>query len=165
MTKQTQPTNLPSVVHRGLARICGQWQGVTRTWFEPGQLADESSQRGVIRSVLGGYFVVHEYEGTLQGQPMRGIAIFGFDVATGKCQAAWIDNVHMGTAIMYSEAEPSERAFVALGSYDDPNGGPPWGWRTEIDLIDDDHITITAFNIPPGGEAYKAVETQYRRVS
>ncbi len=165
MTEQTQPSNLPSTVHQGLARLCGQWQGVTRTWFEPGQLADESPQRGMIRSVLGGHFVVHEYEGTLQGQSMRGIATFGFDVATGKCQAAWIDNAHMGTAIMFSEGEPSESSFVVLGGYDDPNGGPPWGWRTEIDLTDDDHITITAWNIPPGGEAYKAVETQYGRVS
>ncbi|MCB0201744.1 MAG: DUF1579 domain-containing protein [Caldilineae bacterium] len=164
MSQQTNDISNLSIVHSGLARICGQWQGVTRTWFEPGQLADESPQRGAIRPVLGGYFVVHEYEGTLQGQPMRGIAIYGFDIATGKCQAAWIDNVHMGTAIMCSQAEPDERAFVVLGGYDDPNGGPPWGWRTEIDLTDDDHITITAYNIPPGGEAYKAVETRYERV-
>lgn len=164
MTERTNDIDSLSVVHRGLARICGQWQGVTRTWFEPGQLADESPQQGTIRAVLGGYFVIHEYEGTLQRQPMRGMATFGFDVATGKCQAAWIDNVHMGTAIMCSEGEPSETSFVVQGRYDDPGGGPPWGWRTEINLIDDDHITITAWNIPPGGEAYRAVETSYERV-
>ena len=40
MSQQTNDISNLSIVHSGLARICGQWQGVTRTWFEPGQLAD-----------------------------------------------------------------------------------------------------------------------------
>ena len=34
-----------------LAGLVGEWEGTVRTWFEPGQLADESPIRARIRSL------------------------------------------------------------------------------------------------------------------
>jgi hypothetical protein len=51
-----------------------------------------------------------------------------------------------------------------LGSYPAPDGGPDWGWRTEVELLDPDRLTIAAYNIhPEGGEAL-AVKTVLERV-
>jgi hypothetical protein len=152
----------PGGAHHTLARMMGSWEGITKTWFEADRLADESSTRGRIRSVLDGRFVVYEYEGSLKARPLVGMAILGHHIDAGRFTMAWIDSFHMGTATMHAEGDAQERGFTVLGSYEVP-GGPPWGWRTEFVQPDDDHLIITAYNISPRGEEIRAVETAYRR--
>lgn len=148
--------------HAQLLRLVGDWSGMTKTWFEPDKLADESPMTGKIRAILDGRFVMHEYSGELQGKKFDGVAIYGFDLATNKWQTAWVDSFHMSTGILFSEGDTSDK-FNATGSYFAGEGEPRWGWRTEIGIVDDDNLVITAFNIMPTGEEAKATETQYTR--
>lgn len=151
--------------HHLLQQFVGTWSGTVRTWFDPGKLADESSVTGTITLALGGPFVRHVYEGTIQGRPRHGEELLAFEAISHTFQVAWIDDFHTQKAMLYSEGKATEHGFSVLGSYEVGPDHPPWGWRTTYELDDAGQLVITAYNITPEGEEAIGIETRYERVS
>ncbi len=149
-------------MHHFLKSLEGNYKGVTKVWFEAGVVGDESPSTGTLHSVLGGRFLLHQYQGSMQGKPIEGIAIYGCSLGDGKLQTAWVDSFHNGTAIMFSENSSIKSPYSVLGHYGQE---PSWGWRTEIIRDDQGNLIITMFNIPPGGSEEKAVETVYEKTA
>jgi len=156
--------SLESGIHHKLGLLEGTWEGTTKTWFEPDKLEDESPMQGTIKAILDGRFILHEYKSSFKGAPTSGIAIIGYSFATDSFQIAWVDSFHMGTGILFSEANSSDKLVSVLGSYGGAGMPEPWGWRTEIETPSADSLIITAYNISPEGESVKATETIYTRI-
>ncbi len=66
---------------------------------------------------------------------------------------------------MFSEGKRGDKDFSMLRSYAyvTPEAEQYWGWRTNIEIVSDDEIVITAYNISPEGEEVKATETVYKK--
>ncbi len=163
MGKKEFEASIANGGHRRLAAMIGEWEGTFRLWFQPEHPVCESPQRGTIRGILDGRFLLHEYRTRFDDEPIEGVAIYGLHLDENAFESAWVESFGTGTSIMFS-AGPASAHFNVLGSYPDGQGGPRWDWRTEIEQPDPDQLIITMTNISPQGEAAKAVEVRYRRV-
>ncbi len=153
-----------STPHQLLAQLVGGWAGRTSTWLEPEGTPIESQTQGSIQLVLDGRFALYLYQSAMDGESQQGIFTFGYNTTLDRYEASWVDSFHNNTAIMFCAGDAKEKGFSVLGSYPASDGGPDWGWRTEVELVDKDHLIITAYNIGPEGSETKAVESTLTRV-
>jgi len=150
--------------HHFLAQLVGGWAGTTQTWLDPDSAPSESKTQGSIQLILGGRFVLYLYQSAVDGEPAHGMFTFGYDTTLDQYEASWVDTYHNNTAIMFCTGQPKGNGFSVLGSYPAVDGGPDWGWRTEVQLLDHDHLDITAFNVHPEGGEAPAIKTQLTRI-
>jgi len=150
--------------HHFFAQLVGGWIGTTKLWLEPDVLTDESPVQGSIQLVLGGRFALYLYQGSVEGEAQLGMFTFGYNTLLDRYEGSWVDSFHNNTAIMFCRGSAIEHGFQVTGNYPDPTGGPDWSWRTEVELIDNDHLLITAYNIHAEGDEAQATETRLTRV-
>jgi len=150
--------------HHLLAQLAGGWTGTSKLWIEPDSLTEESPFIGNLQLILDGRFALFLYQWSVEGEPQHGLFMFGYNTTLDRYEASWVDSWHNNTAIMFCVGNPIENGFSVLGSYPDPTGGPDWSWRTTVQLLDDDHLLISAYNIHPEGSEAKATETRLTRV-
>jgi len=151
----------PGPEHAELRKAAGTWSCACKSWEAPGAEPRESTGRSVQKMVLGDRFLMQEYEGDMMGAPFQGIGFTGFDNATRKYEAVWMDS--MGTGIMRMTGTETEKgkAWVYHGSFFGP-GGAEYRVRHLMRKVSDDEFVLEIWCDMGQGDM-KCMEMTYTR--
>jgi len=132
MMERCAAAGTPGDPHRALQAFAGEWD-VACEFFMGGPGSDAMTSKGLsrIRPVLGGRFLVEEFETTLMmpdpadpskmaATPYQGLGYLGYDNLRKVYVGTWMDS--MGTGILkYTGAcDPAGKRFAMYGEMDEP---------------------------------------------
>lgn len=151
--------------HNLLAGFAGAWRGPGSVWFDPAAPAQQEAVDAEAEIILGGRFLRITYRSVAAAEPKAGQLLIGYHVGDSQLEATWIDSFHNNSAMMHCIGQPTDDgALVVEGSYPDGQGGPRWGWRTQL-LVEGDTLCLDAENIHPDGTTFRALSWRLARVS
>ncbi|HMS40836.1 MAG TPA: DUF1579 family protein [Pyrinomonadaceae bacterium] len=151
-------------VPKSLNKLLGKWRGVNRlhtTWIKENPLR-ESDSEALISFSAQGKFLKIEYDWFFEEKKQEGLILLGDE--TDLIKAYWIDSWHLGDKFMVSEGISGENGAISMKGFYTVPDNPDWGWRTDIETVDEKSFKITMFNVTPEGEESLAVEAEYERI-
>ena len=153
----------PGSNHAFLAKMEGHWDATAKMWMGPGE-PEVSTGVSENRMILGGRFLLQDFEGMVMGRPFKGMGLTGFDNVSGKFASVWVDSMGTGMMTGSGSLDASGKVLRSVDRYNDPTVKGPKETRDVLTLVDDDTIVMEMFEKGPDGKEVKTMEITYRRV-
>lgn len=154
----------PQKEHEWLQQFVGKWETESKASMGPDQPPVEC--KGSIECrMLGGFWVVSEYQGDMGGTPMTGLQTIGYDPAEKKYVGTWVDSVmnHMWRYEGFVEEGGKKLVLEASG----PNlmaGGKETKFRDAFEFKSADEMIVTSSMLGEDGKWITFMTGTARRV-
>ena len=152
----------PGPQHQALASRAGSWKVEGKMWMAPGADAMPMMGTASTRSLLGGRYIVEEFQSEFMGQPFEGRLMQGYDNVSDKYWSVWVDNTSTGSHVAHG-TEISPGHVELIGTADDlltPAGRPT---RMTITDNGDGSYTMKMFDSRQGTDEFQVMELHYTR--
>lgn len=148
-----------------LTDLIGNWSGINRLhlpWLPENPIQESPSDASVAFTAQGKFLKI-EYDWIYEDKTQDGMILLGEEKNADLIKIFWVDSWHMGDKLLISEGVLTEQNVVSCKGFYAVPDHPDWGWRTEIESMNNNSFKITMFNITPEGEESLAVELNYQR--
>jgi len=170
MMRQWEAIATPGEKHRLLDPLVGTFEATMKMWMGgPGSPPSESKGKMTSRWVLGGRFVLQDFEGSLPmpGNPMpfTGTGLMGYDNFRNMYLGTWADSMGTAILVMKGGAGRDGKTFDLYGEMDEPGlkvVGRMARFVTRV--IDRDHHVFEIYDLHAGPDQ-KVMEIGYTRRS
>jgi Protein of unknown function (DUF1579) len=146
--------------HALLAKQVGTWDAVVEM-MPVG--APPSTATGVERNrMVGGLWLVTDFESRMVGQPFHGHGTSGYDPARRRYVSCWVDT--FGTSLYLGESTYDAATRTLTGVMEGPDdAGQPMKMKTVTEYKDDDTRVVTMYMAGPDGKEVPSMRATYRR--
>jgi len=129
----------PGPMHDLMTKGVGEWVAKSTFWMTPDGEPMVTEGTATSEMILGGRYLKTIHRGTTMGMPFEGMFLQGFDNATEKFTAVWIDNLGTGTSVSTGIYEAERNSIFFTGSMIDPASGKEINYKQIFKIIDDNH--------------------------
>ena len=169
MSTQTQePVEMgtkPVQEHQWLQKLVGEWRVETKMMMGPDQPRHKSESTESVKSV-GGLWIVGEGTATMpDGTPMTDYLVLGYDVSYKEYRGCWFAS--MSSHLWKYAGELSADGKVMTLNCVGPSftkDGETANYRYVIEIIDEDHRTLTSSGQDDNGEWQEYMTASYTRL-
>jgi len=163
MMAAMQANMTPDEHHEFLQAFAGDWTYTSTMWMTPDAPPMESNGTATIEMTLGGRFLMGTHTGTMMGMPFEGRGTTGYDKASGKYLATWIDT--MGTAITMYEGYVEDEKLILETDSPDPMTSSMDHHRMVQWVEGDDAHVMEYYVTSAGAEETLVMRMNYTRAS
>ena len=146
-----------------LKELTGAWTGTSSLWLSPEDEPDQCVSTAWLALAAKGQFFSLQYHWSYNGVLQEGLLLIGYEKAADQVNGIWVDSWHMSDKFMVCEGDGDQTEKISiLGAYSAPPG-PDWGWRINVEPVDQNTFHLLMYNITPDGEEMLAVKGVYNR--
>ncbi|MEW5902361.1 MAG: DUF1579 domain-containing protein, partial [Acidobacteriota bacterium] len=149
---------VPGKNHEFLKRFVGAWDLEVKAWMQPG--AQPMMSKGMMNNelIFDGRFIRCEFEGTMMGQPFKGLEIIGYDLFQNKYITLWIDNSSTAFFLTTGTLDASGKVLTDTGTWPDAMTGGTSKVKNLTTIIGPDKYMFEMFMMMPDGKEFKYME-------
>ncbi|PWT93001.1 MAG: hypothetical protein C5B54_02560 [Acidobacteria bacterium] len=162
MMKKWMAYATPGDVHKQMATMVGSWDTVVKDYTQ-NPAGTETKASSTFTSVMDGRFVHEDAEGNFNGMPFHGMGLYGYDNATKKYVATWVDNMGTGQAWSSGTSEDGGKTIKYTGTMTDPMSGKSMTYHSVMHMVSNDEYHMEMMGPGKDGKDMKMMEITYTR--
>lgn len=155
----------PVAEHQWLQKLVGEWRIESEMSMGPDQPKQTSTGSESVKSV-GGLWAFSEGKGTMpDGTPMITYSTLGYDVSFKEYRGCWFASVssHLWKYTGTLSADGKTMTLECVGPHMLKDGETA-NYRDVIEIVDDNHRTLTSYGQDENGEWHEFMKARYTRV-
>ena len=154
---------MPGEHHKLLGKLVGRWDIVVRYRMNAETPVVESAGTCTRKWILGGRFVLEEFDGGNLGLPFQGLSIYGYDAFTERYTCVWVDTTSTAVTRSLGRCRDDCTLIAFTGRHGDPWSGQMRDSRGVTRLESADRHVLELYEPDRDGTEFKVLEIVYTR--
>jgi hypothetical protein len=139
----------------------GEWDAVAKHFGDA--KTEQCFGKETVKSAYGGFWLVIDYSGDMEGKPFTGHGTLGYDPMKKKYVMTWVDSMTPFAMVTEGEADAQGKTFTFTGEGYCPDLGKTAKFREVMEIQDSNHRTLAFYRADKDGHEKKMGEIFYTR--